>query len=187
MQTTASNSKLNRTLQAAGSLGFFQLLLYLSFLLLLLPASLLNRYFFSCVSLFHFVNSLDSRRMIEGLVSFLGGSHVFSLSHPAILNLFVMARLSKDSPLADVRGTIGKEVVFKHYGDKTVVSKYPDMTKVKATALQAARRRLFSEAIRFARLIHSHPELRALYAEELQPGESVFHKAKKEYFNRMEE
>ena len=38
----------------------------------------------------------------------------------AISNSFLLQKLS---------GHIGKQIVFKQYGDKTVVSKYPDMSK----------------------------------------------------------
>ena len=98
-----------------------------------------------------------------------------------------MARLPIDSPLSGTRGRLGKEIVLKQYKDKTVVSRYPDMTKVKASALQRQQRQLFKEAMQFARLISSSPELRALYRQELQAGESVFHSAKKEYLNRFKE
>jgi hypothetical protein len=98
-----------------------------------------------------------------------------------------MARLPKNSPLSGASGTIGKELVFKRYGDKTVVSKYPDMTRVKPSPLQRQGRNLFREAVLFAQLINAHPALRALYASELGAGESVFHKVKQEYLNRLKE
>lgn len=97
-----------------------------------------------------------------------------------------MARMPPHSPLTGASGAVGKEIVFKRYGNKTVVSKYPDMTKVKPSALQRQGRSLFAEAVRFAQLINNHPELKALYTSELQAGESVFHKAKQEYLNRLQ-
>ncbi len=41
-----------------------------------------------------------------------------------------MARLSKRF-LGTIQGGIGRQLVFKKYGDKTVVASYPDMSKVK--------------------------------------------------------
>ncbi|RYZ55869.1 MAG: hypothetical protein EOO14_12785 [Chitinophagaceae bacterium] len=96
-----------------------------------------------------------------------------------------MARLTPDSILASCSGSLGKEIVFKRYADKTVVSKYPDMSKIKASVLQMHHRKLFKEALLFAQFVNRHPELHSLYNEDLQPGESVFHKAKKEYLNRL--
>ena len=87
----------------------------------------------------------------------------------------------------NISGTIGKELVFKRYKDKTVVSKYPDMTKVRPSPRQKNERSFFREAIKFAQLVNRIPELRALYEKELQPGESVFHKAKAEYMNRCKD
>ena len=38
--------------------------------------------------------------------------------------------------LQKLSGHIGKELVFKQYGDKTVVSKHPNMTKRKLSEKQ---------------------------------------------------
>ena len=37
--------------------------------------------------------------------------------------------ISESLLLKDLSGQIGKEVVFKQYGNKTVVSKYPNMSR----------------------------------------------------------
>jgi hypothetical protein len=47
-----------------------------------------------------------------------------------------MARLKKNSLFNAPQGSIGKEIVFKQYADKTVVSKCPDMSKVKTIERQ---------------------------------------------------
>ena len=92
-----------------------------------------------------------------------------------------MARLSKDSPFSLLKGTIGKEIVFKQYADKVVVSKYPDMSKVRPTEKQAAQRKLMAAANAYASKVLKDPLLRAGYEKELLPGESLFHKAKKAF------
>lgn len=96
-----------------------------------------------------------------------------------------MARLSSGSALHGLRGHLGKELVFKQYGSKTVVSKYPDMSSVKPSVRQLAQRAVFKEAMLFASLVCRHPELRAFYAEGLLPGESLFRLVKKEYLIRL--
>lgn len=96
-----------------------------------------------------------------------------------------MARLNRTSLLNALQGTIGKEIVFKQYADKTVVSKYPDMSKVKKTERQQAQRDLITAANAYASGIKRDPKLRAKYEKKLKPGESVFHKAKKEFFERL--
>ncbi|MGN6400891.1 MAG: hypothetical protein ACTHMD_10575 [Flavisolibacter sp.] len=96
-----------------------------------------------------------------------------------------MARVTKGSLLQGLSGTLGKEVVFKQYADKVVVSRYPDMSKVKTTPRQAAQRSLLAEANAYAGRAKRDPALRAYYEKDLQPGESVFHKAKRDFFERL--
>jgi hypothetical protein len=95
-----------------------------------------------------------------------------------------MARLKRNSLLSSLQGTIGKEIIFKQYADKTVVSKYPDMSKVKTSKRQRAQRDLLKEANAYASAAKRDPKLRKKYEKKLKPGESVFHKAKKEFFER---
>lgn len=59
------------------------------------------------------------------------------------------------------------------------------MSKVKPTILQLQSRQRMKEATAYAQSVLRNPELRAKIEKELQPGESVYHKAKKEYFNRL--
>ena len=50
---------------------------------------------------------------------------------------FLLKRLS---------GAIGKEIVFKQYGDKTIVSKYPNMSRRKLSRKQRAVNETMTEA-----------------------------------------
>lgn len=43
---------------------------------------------------------------------------------------------SKSLLMINVSGHINKEIVFKRYGDKTIVTKYPNMSKVKRSDKQ---------------------------------------------------
>lgn len=98
------------------------------------------------------------------------------------LNKTIMARVRKNSLFETLSGALGKEIVFKQYADKTVVSRYPDMSKHKATVRQREQRDLMKEANAYASRIKRDPVLRAEYEKKLKPGESVFHKAKKVFF-----
>ena len=95
-----------------------------------------------------------------------------------------MARLRRNSVFTALSGSIGHELVFKHYTDKVVVGKYPDMSNVKPSELQKQQRSKMKEANEFAQSVMSNPELSALYQKDLRPGESVYHKAKRDYFER---
>ena len=47
-----------------------------------------------------------------------------------------MARIHSNIITQGLSGQIGQQVVFKRYGKKTVVSRYPDMSKVKPSKKQ---------------------------------------------------
>jgi hypothetical protein len=96
-----------------------------------------------------------------------------------------MARVKRNSVLEALQGTIGKELVIKQYCDKVVVTRYPDMSKVKATERQKEQRRKMKEANDYAKAVLKNPELKAFYEKQLQPGESIYRKAIKEYFAKL--
>lgn len=91
-----------------------------------------------------------------------------------------MARIDSKL-LQNLRGGVGKQLIFKQYGDKTVVTSYPDMSRVKPSEQQKKGRKLFAEAVAYARAINRNPEQKAAYAKKLKPGESVYRFALKEY------
>lgn len=95
-----------------------------------------------------------------------------------------MARLSKAALLAGLRGAVGKQLVFKQYGKKTVVSKYPDMTKITPSERQKEKRTLFAEAVAYAKLINRNPVQKATYLAKVKKGQSVYQYALKEYLQK---
>ena len=98
-----------------------------------------------------------------------------------------MARITNKSVFNALSGRIGKELVIKQYGDKGVVSKYPDMSKVKPSKWQLEGRERIKEATAYALGILNDPYLKAAFEKNLKPGESVYHKAKKEYFEKLKQ
>lgn len=95
-----------------------------------------------------------------------------------------MARVKKHSLLEAISGAIGKEIVIKQYKDKTVISKFPDMSSVKASKRQKAQRDLIVEANAYARRIKNDPLLRVKYEKKVRKGESVYHYAIREFFEQ---
>ena len=57
-------------------------------------------------------------------------------------------------------GHLGKQIVFKQYGDKTVVSKYPNMTKRKLSPDQKRVNNMMEDANDEAKRIIADTELR---------------------------
>jgi hypothetical protein len=92
-----------------------------------------------------------------------------------------MAKVSNDSVLNGLSGAIGKRIVFKQYGEKTIVTSYPDMSKVKPSMPQKENRKVFKEAVAYAKSISADPEKKRLLAQKLPKGESVYRFALKEY------
>ena len=95
-----------------------------------------------------------------------------------------MARLAPDSPLKKLKGQLGKQLVFKQYGDKTVVTSYPDMSRVKPSALQKAKRSIFKDAVAYTKNVTYDPALKKKYLKKVKLCESVYHYALKEYLKK---
>jgi hypothetical protein len=68
--------------------------------------------------------------------------------------------ISENPIFKSVSGQIGKQIVFKQYGNKTVVSKYPDMSKRKLSPKQLRVNEIMLEANYEAKTIMANEELR---------------------------
>jgi hypothetical protein len=90
-----------------------------------------------------------------------------------------MAR-STNILLRSVSGRIG-DVVIKQYGKKTVVSVYPDMSKVKRSKKQQACSKKFKQAVAYAKSLLIDPKslarLKKTYGKT-----SPYHAAIREYY-----
>jgi hypothetical protein len=92
-----------------------------------------------------------------------------------------MAQSVSSVILHNMHGQIGKQIVVKQYGDKTVITKYPDMSGVKPSKLQKQTRKKFALAIAYAQSIIQDPTRKAAYAKKLKRGARVYNAAIKEY------
>jgi len=72
-----------------------------------------------------------------------------------------MAQSPTSVILHRMRGAIGKQIVVKQYGNKTVITAYPDMSNVKPSKLQKLKRKKFAAAIEYARSIIRDPVKKA--------------------------
>ena len=100
--------------------------------------------------------------------------HAFSFFLPALSFDFIMAKLPKDNPLDGARGGLGRELVIKQYDYGTVVTKYPDMSRVVRTPAQEAGSQLFKEAVAYAKQLVRDPQRKAAFAATLPPGKPVY-------------
>jgi hypothetical protein len=95
-----------------------------------------------------------------------------------------MARVPKKSILSKAKGKIGDEIVVKQYGYGTVITRCPDMSRVKRSALQKKENSLFKEAVKYAQGVIRDPKRKAEYSKKLKKGKSVYHAAIQEYLEK---
>ena len=85
-------------------------------------------------------------------------------------------------------GQMNKEIVFKQYGDKTVISKYPDMSKRTFTDKQLQVQEKMYEAHFTAKGIMANEELASAAQVRLNVTRNKLYTALiKEYFNSHKE
>ena len=87
--------------------------------------------------------------------------------------------------LLGISGQIGKRLVFKRYGRKTVVTRYPDMSGVVLSPQQRACNNRFAAAVAYARSVLQDPVLKAAFAEQLPQGDSIYHAAIRAYLRQQ--
>ena len=76
------------------------------------------------------------------------------------------------------------DIVIKKYGDKTVVSKYPDMSNIIPSDSQKQKRNRFAEAVCYAKTINSSNILRNDFLRRVGEVKSVYQSALKEFLQR---
>lgn len=97
-----------------------------------------------------------------------------------------MASTSTNVLLKEVRGTFGKQVVFRQRNGKTVLCSMPRPYPPK-TANQLANQERFARANAFAKAVIADPVRKAEYqARATKPGVSAYHVAFQEAFHGAE-
>ena len=130
---------------------------------------------------------MDERRMHEGWIALVWLRRRWDIDDIPVQQQVVIYKIqtmakSNNPLLVQCRGKIGDSIVIKQYGDKTVLSKYPDMSCVKRTKLQKANNNLFAKAVSYAKNICDDPRLRKKYMTKIKKGQSIYHFAIKEFY-----
>jgi hypothetical protein len=94
-----------------------------------------------------------------------------------------MAHVKNSPLLKGVSGTIDG-LVFKKYGDRTVITRKPDMSRVKRSELQKLYQKNFQEGVAYAKAVGRDPKKRSAFEKKLKPGQSVFHAALSHYLKK---
>lgn len=92
-----------------------------------------------------------------------------------------MAIVVRNILLKGLQGSIGKTLVFRRCGNKTVVSLYPERSNKPPTEKQRRQRERFRRAVAYARDVVGDAGQRALYEGRVKKGQSVFQYAMREY------
>ena len=87
----------------------------------------------------------------------------------------------------DLKGEVGKTLVFRNVKGRTIVARSPRPSKSAPSVAQAKQRDLFKEAVRYARQVMKNPTQKALYeaSPQVKSGEqTVFTVAVADYLNK---
>jgi hypothetical protein len=93
--------------------------------------------------------------------------------------------VSENPLLKNIRGAIHKQIVVKQFSHRTVVTKFPDMSRVVLSPLQKKGNKAFADAVKYARDILNDPEKYNTYKKALQPGQRVYNQAIKAYLENV--
>ncbi|MEP7110796.1 MAG: hypothetical protein ABI760_22570 [Ferruginibacter sp.] len=80
-----------------------------------------------------------------------------------------------------IRGSLGKQFCIKHYKWGIIMTKFPDMTKIKASAGQRSCRNLFREAVAYAKSVIADKEKKKEWQKRLRRRNGVYNEAVKFY------
>jgi hypothetical protein len=96
--------------------------------------------------------------------------------------------ISKNVLLKLLSGQMNNEIVFKQYGEKTIISKYPDMSNVKFTDKQLQVQEKMADAHYRAKGIMANEELASAAQVRLNVTRNKLYTALiKEYFKSQKE
>ena len=85
-----------------------------------------------------------------------------------------MAKVKLNPILEQLSGKVG-DLVFKRYGDKTVIAQAPDTENRAWSEAQAAHRERFRQAALYGKMVMADPETKALYEQAAEAkGKPVF-------------
>ncbi len=94
-----------------------------------------------------------------------------------------MAHANNSVITGKLKGSIGKELVFREWEGKTVVAKSPKARTGAPTAAQEKTQEHFLLAALYAKFIMNDPDMVAGYAAALRPRQNVYSRALEDFIN----
>lgn len=93
--------------------------------------------------------------------------------------------VSSNPVLKNIKGHIQKTIVVKQYIHKTVITAYPDMSRIVRSEAQKKEQGRFKQAVAYARSILADPSQKSVFIKRLKPGQSVYHAAIAEFMKKV--
>jgi hypothetical protein len=94
-----------------------------------------------------------------------------------------MAKVTLSPLVKDIRGKLGDAVFRRTHTGKVILSKVPDMSKVKWSKAQKAHRKRFKAAVAYAKAAMAEPKVRAKYEKKAaRQNKRPFDLAVSDYF-----
>lgn len=97
-----------------------------------------------------------------------------------------MAEVKDNIITQGMSGNVGKQIVFKRYGNRTIVSKMPDMSNVKKSKKQKDQNLKFREAAGYARSQMANPVSKAEYQAKVKGMQRAYNLAIADFYNAPE-
>ena len=98
-----------------------------------------------------------------------------------------MAHANNSIITGSLKGSLGKELVFRQWDGKTVVSKKPEKRNRDSTAAQLVAQEKFIFASRYARsiLTRADKSFAEAYAGALKPRQNVYSRALEDFLSQL--
>ena len=102
--------------------------------------------------------------------------HHFLIFH-VTLQLYDMKRKMIPLQYRWIRGSIGKKFVIKHTPWGIIMTKYPDMSRIKPSKAQRKCRNMFREAVAWAKQVIADPVYKQAWQKRLRRSNGVYNAA----------
>lgn len=88
---------------------------------------------------------------------------------------------SKNEIARHIKGDVAKTVALKQYPHQTVMTAYPDMSKVKPSEKQKAGQSRFQQAVAYGQMVIADPAKKAAYEKITPKGRNIYNAAMSDF------
>jgi hypothetical protein len=130
----------------------------------------------------NFRKAVRSGKNLKKPVKCGNSGNQYRLDHAAALALFKKYPMQQIPFLLSLaRGAIGKEIVIKRYRYGKIITRFPDMSRIIASAKQRKCRDLFKLAVAYAKEVIADGERKRTWQKRIRRRNGVYNEAVKYY------